>query len=175
MLGTHSWLYWVLVRVIRALHCESRQSTIESRTRPARQRTDGEKPSRPLVSAQRSRHGCFRHRMRALAAFRQFLFRRRNLSLSTMTQSVDTTARLASLRALMTTRDRDVQALVVPSEDQREWRVELQADGHSSSAYRSDSSEYLAHCDQRRAFISGFDGSAGQCTQSSQINPTPII
>ena len=24
-----------------------------------------------------------------------------------------------------------------------------------------DSSEYLAHCDERRAFISGFDGSAG--------------
>lgn len=25
-----------------------------------------------------------------------------------------------------------------------------------------DSSEYLAHCDERRAFISGFNGSAGQ-------------
>jgi hypothetical protein len=25
----------------------------------------------------------------------------------------------------------------------------------------SDSSEYLAECDQRRAYISGFDGSAG--------------
>jgi hypothetical protein len=60
--------------------------------------------------------------MRVLAAFRQFLFRR-HLSLSTMAQSVDTTARLASLRALMAARGRDVQALVVPSEDQRELRL----------------------------------------------------
>ncbi|RDB30249.1 putative Xaa-Pro aminopeptidase P [Hypsizygus marmoreus] len=57
-------------------------------------------------------------------------------------QTVDTSKRLASLRELMVQRDNDVQAFVVPSEDQH-------------------SSEYLAHCDERRAFISGFNGSAG--------------
>jgi hypothetical protein len=36
------------------------------------------------------------------------------------TQTVDTTARIAALRQLMTDGDRPVQAFVVPSEDQRE-------------------------------------------------------
>jgi len=27
-----------------------------------------------------------------------------------------------------------------------------------------DGSEYIAECDERRAFISGFDGSAGKCS-----------
>lgn len=31
----------------------------------------------------------------------------------------------------------------------------------------ADSSEYLAECDARRAFISGFDGSAGMYTYST--------
>ncbi|KAF9494779.1 Creatinase/aminopeptidase [Pleurotus eryngii] len=55
-------------------------------------------------------------------------------------QTVHTTERLAKLRELMS--KNDVSAFVVPSEDQH-------------------SSEYLAHCDERRAFISGFNGSAG--------------
>ncbi|KIK04842.1 hypothetical protein K443DRAFT_675621 [Laccaria amethystina LaAM-08-1] len=54
--------------------------------------------------------------------------------------TVNTTERLAKLRELM--KQHSVQAFVVPSEDQH-------------------SSEYLANCDKRRAFISGFDGSAG--------------
>ncbi|KAI0190099.1 aminopeptidase-like protein [Astrocystis sublimbata] len=53
---------------------------------------------------------------------------------------VDTTARLTELRKLM--RDRKLDVYIVPSED-------------------SHSSEYIAPCDARRAFISGFTGSAG--------------
>ncbi|KAJ8508751.1 hypothetical protein ONZ45_g8992 [Pleurotus djamor] len=56
------------------------------------------------------------------------------------TQTVHTTERLVKLRELMS--KNNVGAFVVPSEDQH-------------------SSEYLAHCDERRAFISGFNGSAG--------------
>ena len=68
--------------------------------------------------------------LRVLATFRSFrITRNRNLdvgrkiSLSAMAidaQTVDTTARLASLRALMKDQDRNVQAFVVPSEDERE-------------------------------------------------------
>ncbi|TFK22171.1 putative Xaa-Pro aminopeptidase P [Coprinopsis marcescibilis] len=54
--------------------------------------------------------------------------------------TVDTTQRLADLRELM--KKDGVQVFVVPSEDQHY-------------------SEYPAHCDKRRAFISGFTGSAG--------------
>ncbi|KAF9003307.1 Creatinase/aminopeptidase [Cyathus striatus] len=57
-------------------------------------------------------------------------------------QTVNTTQRLADLRDLMKRVENSVQAVVIPSEDQH-------------------SSEYLAHCDERRAFISGFTGSAG--------------
>ncbi|KAI0860990.1 aminopeptidase-like protein [Xylaria cubensis] len=53
---------------------------------------------------------------------------------------VDTTARLTELRKLM--KDRKLDVYIVPSED-------------------SHSSEYIAPCDARRAFISGFTGSAG--------------
>ncbi|KAH6975883.1 putative Xaa-Pro aminopeptidase P [Ilyonectria sp. MPI-CAGE-AT-0026] len=53
---------------------------------------------------------------------------------------VDTTSRLSHLRSLM--KDRNVQVYVIPSED-------------------SHSSEYIAECDARREFISGFTGSAG--------------
>ncbi|KAH6887859.1 putative Xaa-Pro aminopeptidase P [Coprinopsis sp. MPI-PUGE-AT-0042] len=56
------------------------------------------------------------------------------------TQTVNTTERLAALRELM--KKENVDVWVVPSEDQHY-------------------SEYLAHCDERRAFISGFNGSAG--------------
>ncbi|KAF9527431.1 putative Xaa-Pro aminopeptidase P [Crepidotus variabilis] len=55
-------------------------------------------------------------------------------------QPVNTTERLSKLRELM--KKNDVGVFVVPSEDQH-------------------SSEYLASCDERRAFISGFNGSAG--------------
>ncbi|KAI0253354.1 Creatinase/aminopeptidase [Lactifluus subvellereus] len=64
--------------------------------------------------------------------------------LSTMggigTQTVNTTDRLAALRKLMA--ERNIDACIVPSEDQH-------------------FSEYPAECDKRRAFISGFNGSAG--------------
>lgn len=53
---------------------------------------------------------------------------------------VDTTARLAELRKLMS--ENKVDVYIVPSED-------------------SHSSEYIAPCHARRAFISGFTGSAG--------------
>ncbi|KAJ1302268.1 hypothetical protein OPQ81_001087 [Rhizoctonia solani] len=56
------------------------------------------------------------------------------------TRTVNTAERLAGLRLLM--KENQVDAYVVVSEDQH-------------------SSEYLAGCDARRAFISGFDGSAG--------------
>ncbi|KAK8063921.1 Xaa-Pro aminopeptidase P [Apiospora saccharicola] len=55
-------------------------------------------------------------------------------------EKVDTTSRLAGLRKFM--KDNNVDVYVVPSED-------------------SHSSEYIAACDARRAFISGFTGSAG--------------
>ncbi|KAI0075951.1 Creatinase/aminopeptidase [Panus rudis PR-1116 ss-1] len=58
------------------------------------------------------------------------------------TQTVDTSSRLDALRKLMQNPEFDVTALVIPSEDQH-------------------SSEYIAACDERRAFISGFNGSAG--------------
>ncbi|KAI9092402.1 peptidase M24, structural domain-containing protein [Phlyctochytrium arcticum] len=54
--------------------------------------------------------------------------------------AADTTTRLASLRALM--RDNQIAAYIVPSEDAHQ-------------------SEYIAARDGRRAFISGFTGSAG--------------
>jgi len=53
---------------------------------------------------------------------------------------VDTTERLAALRTLM--RERNVDIYMVPSED-------------------SHQSEYIAPCDGRREYISGFTGSAG--------------
>ncbi|KAH8834642.1 putative Xaa-Pro aminopeptidase P [Flagelloscypha sp. PMI_526] len=55
-------------------------------------------------------------------------------------EKVNTTARLAALRESM--QQHSVQAFVIPSEDQH-------------------FSEYIAACDERRAFISGFNGSAG--------------
>ncbi|KAL4254344.1 putative Xaa-Pro aminopeptidase P [Abortiporus biennis] len=58
------------------------------------------------------------------------------------TQTVDTTGRLQALRDYMAKKEYDVTALVIPSEDQH-------------------FSEYIAQCDERRAFISGFNGSAG--------------
>ncbi|PFH45881.1 hypothetical protein AMATHDRAFT_70981 [Amanita thiersii Skay4041] len=84
-----------------------------------------------------------------LSAFSSTYFRANRLNCVTFSTSimgakgthrVNTTQRLADLRDLM--RKHNVQAFVVPSEDQH-------------------SSEYLADCDQRRAFISGFNGSAG--------------
>ncbi|KAI0796341.1 Creatinase/aminopeptidase [Irpex lacteus] len=56
--------------------------------------------------------------------------------------TVNTTARLHALRELMRKPKNDVTAYVVPSEDQH-------------------ASEYIAECDERRAYISGFTGSAG--------------
>ncbi|KAJ8595569.1 Creatinase/aminopeptidase [Rhizopogon salebrosus TDB-379] len=61
---------------------------------------------------------------------------------ATATGTVDTTERLAKLRELLKKPENNVKAFVVPSEDQH-------------------FSEYPAHSDERRAFISGFNGSAG--------------
>ncbi|KAG2145174.1 peptidase M24, structural domain-containing protein [Suillus clintonianus] len=58
------------------------------------------------------------------------------------TRTVNTTERLAKLRQLLKKPENKVKAFVVPSEDQH-------------------FSEYPAHSDERRAFISGFNGSAG--------------
>ncbi|KAI9700392.1 MAG: hypothetical protein M1836_002407 [Candelina mexicana] len=55
-------------------------------------------------------------------------------------ETVDTTKRLAHLRELM--KENKVEVYIVPSED-------------------SHQSEYIAPCDARREFISGFSGSAG--------------
>ncbi|KAK8004324.1 hypothetical protein PG989_004043 [Apiospora arundinis] len=55
-------------------------------------------------------------------------------------EKVDTTSRLAALRKFM--KEHNVDVYIVPSED-------------------SHSSEYIAACDARRAYISGFTGSAG--------------
>lgn len=76
------------------------------------------------------------------------------------TQTVDTTSRLLALRKLMVRDGTDVTAVVVPSEDQREscsfiWLT------RELMTVCVDSSEYIAACDERRAFISGFNGSAG--------------
>ncbi|KAK7047847.1 hypothetical protein VNI00_006175 [Paramarasmius palmivorus] len=57
-------------------------------------------------------------------------------------QPVPTGSRLTKLRELMQKQENNVNAYIVPSEDQH-------------------GSEYIAECDERRAFISGFDGSAG--------------
>ncbi|KAF9576450.1 hypothetical protein EC968_008745 [Mortierella alpina] len=56
--------------------------------------------------------------------------------------STNTTDRIRQLRALMQDPAYNVTAFVVPSEDAHQ-------------------SEYVAECDERRAFISGFNGSAG--------------
>ncbi|EPS95616.1 hypothetical protein FOMPIDRAFT_1025722 [Fomitopsis schrenkii] len=58
------------------------------------------------------------------------------------TQTVNTSERLQALRELMLKPDYNVAVVVVPSEDQHY-------------------SEYPAQCDERRAFISAFTGSAG--------------
>ncbi|KAJ1816644.1 hypothetical protein LPJ75_001960, partial [Coemansia sp. RSA 2598] len=55
---------------------------------------------------------------------------------------VNTSSRLQRLRELMASSKYNVSAYVVPSEDAHQ-------------------SEYVAKCDERRAYISGFDGSAG--------------
>jgi Xaa-Pro aminopeptidase len=75
-------------------------------------------------------------------------------------QTVDTSKRLAALRELMNHTENSVQAFVVPSEDQRKLFTYILLVGLMTLP-ALDSSEYLAHCDERRAFISGFNGSAG--------------
>ena len=95
-------------------------------------------------------------------------FRRRQLSTmgATMGQhKVHTTERLKHLRDLMRKEDVNVQAFVVPSEDQRTCTPHFLVVIKNFFSFLAllDSSEYLASCDQRRAFISGFNGSAGTC------------
>ena len=78
---------------------------------------------------------------------------------------VHTTERLKYLRDLMRKEDVNVQAFVVPSEDQRTCTPHFLVVIKNFFSFLAllDSSEYLASCDQRRAFISGFNGSAGTC------------
>ena len=78
-------------------------------------------------------------------------------------QTVDTSKRLADLRELMKREENRVQAYVVPSEDQRKSFTSIYLLVFCIILTILDSSEYVAHCDERRAFISGFDGSAGAC------------
>ncbi|EJD05517.1 Creatinase/aminopeptidase [Fomitiporia mediterranea MF3/22] len=59
-----------------------------------------------------------------------------------VSQTVDTTERLAALRSILASRSPPIDAFVVPSED-------------------AHFSEFPSRSDARRAFISGFDGSAG--------------
>ncbi|KAJ3841758.1 putative Xaa-Pro aminopeptidase P [Lentinula raphanica] len=69
----------------------------------------------------------------------------RYITSTTLTQqamTIQTSERLARLRELMKKPENNVDAYVVPSEDQH-------------------GSEYIASCDERRAWISGFNGSAG--------------
>ncbi|KAI0765194.1 Creatinase/aminopeptidase [Fomes fomentarius] len=63
--------------------------------------------------------------------------------------TVDTSSRLGALRELMVRPEYNVQAVVIPTEDQH-------------------FSEYIAQCDERRAFISGFTGSAGTAVVTPQ-------
>ncbi|KAI9061629.1 Creatinase/aminopeptidase [Trametes sanguinea] len=63
--------------------------------------------------------------------------------------TVDTTQRLHALREQMAKPEYNVQALVIPTEDQH-------------------FSEYIAQCDERRAYISGFTGSAGTAIVTPQ-------
>ncbi|CAG8436472.1 1621_t:CDS:10 [Funneliformis caledonium] len=64
-------------------------------------------------------------------------------------KAVNTTERLAKLRSLFQGGDYDITAYVIPSEDAHQ-------------------SEYTASCDARRAFISGFTGSAGLAVVSTK-------
>jgi Xaa-Pro aminopeptidase len=75
-----------------------------------------------------------------LLSSRPFCQRFGTRSLTAAMAKVDTSERLAKLRGLM--KERNVQVYVVPSED-------------------AHASEYIAQCDARREFISGFTGSAG--------------
>ncbi|KAK3845404.1 MAG: peptidase M24, structural domain-containing protein [Linnemannia gamsii] len=63
-------------------------------------------------------------------------------SAAATTTAVDTTERVQKLRELMKDPQYNVTAFVIPSEDAHQ-------------------SEYVAECDERRGFISGFTGSAG--------------
>lgn len=82
--------------------------------------------------------------------------------LSTMaSQTVNTTKRLDALRQLMAKPENDVTAYVIPSEDQRQCPCSRNDTVRSLMPFNQDSSEYIAHCDRRRAYISGFTGSAG--------------
>jgi hypothetical protein len=79
---------------------------------------------------------------------------------------VHTSEQLARLRDLMKKEDVNVQAYVVPSQDQRMWFSpfqEVSLKDIETFFFCLDSSEYIASCDKRRAFISGFNGSAGVC------------
>ena len=91
------------------------------------------------------------------------------------TQTVDTSSRLAKLRELMDEKDNSVKAFVVPSEDQREYPYDAWTIHLYLISISLDSSEYLAHCDERRAFISGFNGSAGDAQLDHTLAQSPHL
>jgi len=83
-------------------------------------------------------------------------------------QTVNTTDRLAALRRLMA--EHNVDTYVVPSEDQRERSGSIRSRINTDVFVFADSSEYPAECDKRRAFISGFNGSAGSFLSGPNIS-----
>lgn len=60
-----------------------------------------------------------------------------------------------------------VGAFVVPSEDERACNFFFFYSVSAASLFNLDFSEYPAEADKRRAFISGFNGSAGASTSGA--------
>ncbi|KAF8477396.1 putative Xaa-Pro aminopeptidase P [Kalaharituber pfeilii] len=84
----------------------------------------------------------FRPRLQPTAFLYRRFFSRSQPSTADLMESVDTSQRLKKLRELMQNTTPKVDVYIVPSED-------------------AHASEYIAPCDARREFISGFTGSAG--------------
>jgi hypothetical protein len=71
-------------------------------------------------------------------------------------EKVNTTARLAELRSLFAkTASTPISAFLIPGADSHQVACPLHGGGVTVQ------SEYIADCDQRRTFISGFNGSSG--------------
>ena len=125
----------------------------------------------------RTAHGTLRAAFRALTSTVSSAHPRRYpprfySTASTMgaiaTQTVNTSDRLRSLRQLMA--EAAVDAYIVPSEDQRKSSCPTGSRiyvSESADYVCVDSSEYPAQCDERRSFISGFNGSAGESCELS--------
>ncbi|KAG0329275.1 hypothetical protein BGZ99_002824 [Dissophora globulifera] len=109
-------------------------------------------PTLRLTSLSRSVHSLrsanqpHTHRLlspiRALGCLPRTPFAQNVRWISSVPAATNTTDRVQQLRELMKRPDYNVSAFVIPSEDAHQ-------------------SEYVAECDERRAYISGFTGSAG--------------